>query len=75
MNKRLAYIDLAKFLAIFLMVLCHTMVSRSVDTVVHAFHMPVFFILSGWVFSPDRHTCFKGFVLTRAKMLLVPYLF
>ncbi len=75
MRKRLTYIDTAKCLTIFLMVLCHTMVPRSVDIVVHAFHMPVFFILSGWVFVGEKHISFKKFAISRAKTLLIPYLF
>jgi fucose 4-O-acetylase-like acetyltransferase len=75
MKKRLTYIDTAKFLAIFLMVLLHTMVPRRLDSVVHAFHMPVFFLLSGWVFSPEKYDSVAKIGLSRAKTLFVPYLF
>jgi len=74
-KKRREYIDIAKCIAIFLMVMCHTYVPRSVDTVVHAFHMPVFFLMSGWVFSPEKYRYAKKFTLSRAKSLLVPYFF
>ncbi len=74
-SNRLTYIDLAKCIGIFLMVLCHGVVSRNVDDFVHAFHMPLFFLVSGWCFSAKRHPHFGKFVKSRAYSLLLPYLF
>lgn len=49
-NKRILYIDIAKCIGIFLVVLGHTV---SADTMcksfLYSFHMPLFFILSGMV--------------------------
>ncbi|MBR4282172.1 MAG: acyltransferase family protein [Clostridia bacterium] len=72
MNKRVAYLDIAKFIAIFSMVICHTMVSHLFDSIVHAFHMPIFFIVSGWCFNLKKHNKFKSFSLSRIKTLIVP---
>ncbi len=74
-SPRLSYVDLAKAVGIFLMVLCHGAVPKGVDNLVHAFHMPLFFMVSGWCFSVKRHPRFGKFVNSRAKSLLVPYLF
>ena len=57
------------------MVICHTMVSHLFDSIVHAFHMPIFFIVSGWCFNLKKHNKFKSFSLSRIKTLIVPYFF
>ena len=56
MNKRIEYIDLAKGLAIYLVVLGHALGSLAAPTmehgiignVIYSFHMPLFMILSGF---------------------------
>ena len=53
MNNRIGWIDLAKLMGIFLMVLCHGMVPATADNLIHAFHMPLFFVLSGWCFQAE----------------------
>ena len=75
MTNRLSYIDLAKCLGIFLMVLCHGVVPRNADDFIHAFHMPLFFLVSGWCFSVKRHPHFGRFMKSRGYSLLLPYLF
>ncbi len=75
MTNRVSYIDLAKCLGIFLMVLCHGVVTHQVDTWVHGFHMPLFFMLSGWCFSIKRHPDFLPFAKGRFQALMVPYFF
>lgn len=75
MNKRLDYIDLAKAVGIFTMVLCHGVVTHRVDTLVHGFHMPLFFLLSGWCFSVKRHPDFWNFTKGRFQSVMVPYFF
>lgn len=75
MKNRVAYLDISKFIAIFFMVLCHTLVPRTLDSIVHAFHMPIFFIISGWCFNIDKHNKFLPFIRSRIKSLLIPYFF
>lgn len=75
MNNRLAYIDLTKAVGIFLMVLCHGVVTHQTDTLVHGFHMPLFFILSGWCFSVKRNPDFWQFTKRRFQTLMIPYFF
>ena len=41
--------------------------------IVHSFHIPLFFFLSGLVFSPKRYDNFGAFLKKRLKGLLVPY--
>lgn len=46
-QERINYIDIARAFAIFLVVLGHTLTSGRIRTAVYAFHMPLFFIISG----------------------------
>lgn len=51
-KKRLVFVDVAKAIAIFLVVLGHVVSSNTTTKLVlYSFHMPLFFILSGFFFS------------------------
>lgn len=41
---------------------------------VYAFHIPLFFFLSGMVFRPDKYTSFGPFVKRKLQTLIVPYI-
>lgn len=66
--KRSKAIDIAKFICLVLMVLCH-IPNTFISFWVCSFHMPLFFFVSGLYFNPDRFGWKKGF-----RTLLVPYL-
>lgn len=54
MRKRIEYIDLAKAIAILLMVLGHCASLNDIPlirSVIYSFHMPLFFIISGYFFK------------------------
>lgn len=67
-------IDIVKALAIILMVYGHTFgVFRNF---VYLFHMPVFYIISGYVFKHKHASsklAFREYFFDRAKRLMVPY--
>lgn len=71
-KERYLYVDLVKALAIFLMVFCHTGITSPINVWVYAFHMPVFFILSGLFINPNKYGIYE-FVEKRIKQILVPY--
>lgn len=76
-NKdRILWVDAAKGLGVYLVVLGHlwyVCVPEIVNQAIYAFHMPLFFILSGFVFNTGRKSGdLLGFVSTKAKRLLVP---
>ncbi len=75
--NRVEYIDIAKAIAIFCVVVGHTVDSNTmIKTVLYAFHMPVFFVLSGMVAEKKAQYSlgsFKKFILKRAKLLIIPY--
>ncbi len=80
-KPRLDYLDIAKCIAIFLVVWGHT--TGNLDTpayrvVLYSFHMPLFFLASGVVISRHRYEYdaahWKDFLFKNAMTLLVPYL-
>lgn len=77
MKERLKYIDIFRGLGIVLMVMGHIWFGKSFDHFIHAFHMPMFFFISGFLFiskSPDELRT-VDFIKRKCITLLVPYLF
>ena len=64
-TKRIAWIDMAKAIAILLMVIGHE-ASGSIYTWIFSFHMPLFFILSGY--TARRVDTWAGFRKTISKL-------
>jgi polysaccharide biosynthesis protein PslL len=73
-RERNEWIDVAKGIAIILVVVGH---AATFDvTPIYWFHMPAFFIMSGFFFKPLNSTdVFKTWFLKRARQLFIPYLF
>lgn len=72
-RKRLDYIDIAKALGMLAIMWGHVAVGNSV-TFVYAFHIPLFFFLSGMVFVQDKYPDFRSFVKRRIDTLIKPYI-
>ena len=68
--KRIGYIDLIRAICIILMILGHIWLGNSFNHFIHAFHMPVFFIISGYFF---KDISFKMFLKKKLKTLIFPY--
>ena len=73
-GKRILWIDYAKSICIYLVLLGHAHASQPVTDFIYTFHMPLFFFLSGCLFSFEKHPNFKEFAIKRFKELMVPYL-
>jgi len=71
MKKRIASIDIAKAIGIFLIVLGHVLKSGNVRKVIFSFHVPLFFFLSGLCFSRKKN---KEFIKKKLITTYVPYL-
>lgn len=70
-NKRIEYLDVAKFVGLVLVCFCHIPFPEGNFHVwVYSFHMPLFFLVSGIFFSVDKFAIGKA-----AIQLLVPFLF
>jgi len=76
MPRRIEYIDIAKGIGILLVVLGHndfSLISPFVFQVIYSFHMPLFFLLSGFFFNPSIG--FLDLLRKRFHSVLKPYLF
>ena len=70
--KRDTVLDITKTIGIIIMVMGHLHFSEDVfDKYIYAFHMPLFFIVSGILFNQDK--TLKNTIISRAKALFVPY--
>ena len=66
--KRIAWIDYGKSLAIFLVVLLHVNCNHEVVKVINGFIMPLFFLMSGYLFRIDRTPSYKVFVAAPCRL-------
>lgn len=76
MKKRIKWIDIAKGIAIILMIIGHTIPYNIFNIFIFSFHMPLFVILSGITYKmpkdkDDIRNRFKKYI----KQLLIPYIF
>lgn len=72
-KSRIEWIDICKAFAIYLMVMGHVGVSKNINIFIHTFHMPVFFILSGFCFNEKKNNNIKDLIKKRFLSLMVPY--
>lgn len=71
-KKRVDFIDLYRGIGILLMIMGHVYFGRVFDKFIHAFHMPMFFFLTGYFFKQDNGNV-SGYVIKKAQILLIPY--
>ncbi len=74
-NARLEWPDLIKAFLIYTMVLCHVGTWSILDKCIHSFHMPLFFVLSGYMYDEVKNNNFLKFIKKKFLTLIVPYLF
>ncbi len=85
-NQRIDWIDYAKGIGIFLVVLGHTLRGlldspglgysnelQAIDTWIYAFHMPLFFFLSGLLAKRSNGKSIKHFLAEKLGAILYPY--
>ncbi len=69
-KNRIAWIDMAKGYGMIAVIIAH-LCKGPLNEWIYTFHMPLFFFLSGYVFS---NKCkFDAFINKKAKALLIPY--
>lgn len=68
-NNRILWIDCLKGITILLVVIGHN-ANETISRFIFCFHMPLFFILSGFLFTPKPHI---ESLRKSAKRLLLPY--
>lgn len=75
-KHRLQYIDIAKGIGIFLVVLGHVYRGNAVQNWLYSFHMPLFFFISGWLYD-GKNFFIDGycvFIIKKARKFLLPYI-
>ena len=65
-GKRIAWVDITKEIGIILVIIGHIAENK----IIYSFHMPLFFILSGYLYKNK-----EKFVRKKIKSILIPYLF
>ena len=76
LKERISWIDFAKGIAIILVVLGHSIDEGSLQKFIYVFHMPFFFVASGFLLNLDKWggaENYKPFADKLVRRLLVPY--
>lgn len=63
--NRVSYIDFFKSIGILLMIMGHIGFGNTFDIYIHAFHMPMFFFISGYLF---HNYDFKKFITKKFNL-------
>lgn len=76
-KERVIWIDIAKVLGIYLVILGHMVndakpIESEIFTLIYSFHMPFFFFISGYLFRV-KESQFCQFVWNKTKSIIVPY--
>ena len=69
MTKRIEWIDIAKGIGIILVVIGHISQIEVLNDIIYSFHMPLFFIISGYLYKRK-----ENFTKGKFKKILIPYL-
>ena len=84
-QNRIHWIDYAKGIGIFLVVLGHVCrgaklssilapsIAHSIDRWIYAFHMPIFFFVCGLLIQPAASKPLKDFIIDKLKTIAYPY--
>lgn len=72
-KQRVVWIDAARGLGIFFIVLGHTPLPGFIFKYLFSFHVPLFFFISGLLFNKDKFPDWKSFLIHRGKRLLLAY--
>lgn len=67
-------IDILRGLTIILVVFGHIIRIGWLNRYIWSFHLPIFFVISGYLYNPDKFTTFCAFLKRKFKGLIVPYL-
>ena len=74
-HNRISWVDVAKGIGIIFVIIGHVYRSNPVLVWIYSFHMPLFFILSGWLRGCNRKQIeWKPFIRRKTESLIVPLL-
>ncbi len=74
-KRQINWINNLKGLMIILVIIGHTQPPTTVMNFIYGFHMPFFFILSGYLYNPSKwqEAGFKKLVVNKFKAYMIPY--
>src|ERR1700691_516230 len=72
-TKRVSWIDICRGIAIILVLYGHLFNSDNQRYLIYAFHMPLFFFISGLVFKPTAGMPIRSVTIKYIKQLMIPY--
>jgi len=73
MKDRISWIDIARGLGIIFVIYAHVLDRNSIRFLFYAFHMPLFFFLTGIVHHHKKSETFISFLRKNTKRILIPY--
>lgn len=74
LKSRIEWLDIAKGIAIILVVIGHSPATNGMKTFIYSFHIPLFFFLSGFVFNQQKYSKTKDFFENKIRTTITPYL-
>ena len=75
MKEKINYIDYSKGIAIFFVIFGHVYCGHNIITTwICSFHVPLFFIISGFLLKLNKNKNIKSVILKKFKSLMVPYI-
>ena len=74
MRNIIKEISIAKGIGIVLVVMGHRPYNGLVQSIIYSFHMPLFFLISGYLYNDKYNNLFE-YVKKSAKTILLPYLY
>lgn len=76
-SKRIYWIDAAKIITMFMIVLGHTIAYsnqlQGLNKYINSFHVVMFFVISGLTFHINKYHNYKEFFIKKFKSIMVPY--
>ncbi len=73
MKERISWIDIARGFGIIFVIYAHVLDRESIRFLFYAFHMPLFFFLTGIVHHHKKSESITTFLRKNAKRILLPY--
>lgn len=70
---RMKYIDILRGIGIIIMVSGHIGFGGKFDRYIHTFHMPLFFLISGYLYNVPKEYSIYDIIINKMRKILVPY--
>lgn len=71
--KRIDSVDILRAVGIIVMVMGHVGFGGKFDRFIHTFHMPLFFLISGYLYRQKLNVSIGRQIASKAKRLMIPY--